>query len=60
MKAVWRWYLVTVRVAEGRTRDYPVRSHSAWAARAQYLRLRPGARVVAVRYREKELAGVMS
>ena len=56
MKASWRWYLVTVRVSEGRTRDYPVRSHSAWAARAQLIRSMPGARVVAVRYREREVA----
>jgi hypothetical protein len=56
MKASWRWYLVTVRVAEGRTRDYPVRSHSAWAARAQLIRSMPGVRVVAVRYREREVA----
>ena len=55
MKATWRWYLVTVRVSEGRTQDFPVRSHSAWAARAQLIRSMPGARVVAVRYREKEL-----
>jgi hypothetical protein len=55
MKAIWRWYLVTVRVSDTSTRDFPVRSHSAWAARVQFLRLRPGARVVAVRYREKEL-----
>jgi len=54
MKAVFRWYLVTVRIAEGRTQDFPVRSHSAWGARAQYLRLRPGARVVAARYQERE------
>jgi hypothetical protein len=56
MKASWRWYLVTVRVAEGRTQDYPVRSHSAWAARAQLIRSMHGARVVAVRYREREVA----
>jgi hypothetical protein len=56
VKASWRWYLVTVRVAEGRTQDYPVRSHSAWAARAQLIRSMPGARVVAVRYREREVA----
>jgi hypothetical protein len=56
MKASWRWYLVTARVAEGRTRDYPVRSHSAWAARAQLIRSMPGVRVVAVRYREREVA----
>jgi hypothetical protein len=55
MKATWRWYIVTVRVSEGRTQDYPVRSHSAWAARVQFLRIRPGARVVAVRYQEKQL-----
>ena len=54
MNATWRWYLVTVRIAEGRTQDFPVRSHSAWAARAQLIRSRPGARVVAVRYRERE------
>jgi hypothetical protein len=54
MKATWRWYLVTVRIDENRTRDFPVRSHSAWAARAQLIRSRPGARVVAVRYRERE------
>lgn len=56
MKASWRWYLVTVRVSEGRTQDYPVRSHSAWAARAQLIRSMPGARVAAVRYREREVA----
>jgi hypothetical protein len=49
--ADWRWYLVTVRIAEGRTQDFPVRAHSAWSARAQLIRSRPGARVVAVRYR---------
>lgn len=59
MKANWRWYLVTVRVAEGRTQDHPVRSHSAWAARAQLIRSQPGARVVAVRYRERELSEVV-
>lgn len=58
MKAVWRWYLVTVRVSDTSTRDYPVRSHSAWAARAQLIRSMPGARVVAVRYREREPAEV--
>ena len=56
MNARWRWYLVTVRVSEGSTRDYPVRSHSAWAARAQLIRSMPGARVAAVRYREREAA----
>lgn len=54
MNAAWRWYLLTVRVSEGRTQDHAVRSHSAWAARAQYLRSHPGARVVAVRYRERD------
>jgi hypothetical protein len=53
--ADWRWYLVTVRIAEGRTQDFPVRAHSAWSARAQLIRSRPGSRVVAVRYREREL-----
>ena len=56
MNARWRWYLVTVRVSEGSTRDYPVRSHSAWAARAQLIRSMPNARVAAVRYREREVA----
>ena len=56
MKAVWRWYLVTVRVSDTSTRDYPVRSHSAWAARAQLIRTMPGARVAAVLYREREVA----
>lgn len=54
MNASWRWYLVTVRTGDTSTRDYPVRSHSAWAARAQLIRWMPGARVVAVRHRERE------
>jgi len=57
MKAAWRWYLVTVRVSEGRTQDHAVRSHSSWAARTQYLRSRPGAQVVAVRCRERNPDG---
>ena len=46
--ADYREWLVTVRVDEDRTQDYPVCSHSAHGARAQHLQRHPGARVIAV------------
>jgi hypothetical protein len=46
-------YYVTVRHDEGRTQDYPVRSHSAHGARAQHLQRHPGARVIPVRLKQR-------
>lgn len=51
--ADYRDYLVTVRVSQDRTRDYPERAHSAWAARAQHLQRHPGARFIAVRLKQR-------
>ncbi len=51
--ADYRDWLVTVRVDENRTRDFPERAHSAWAARAQHLQRHPGARVIAVRLKQR-------
>ena len=51
--ADYREWLVTVRVDENRTQDFPVRSHSAHGARAQHLQRHPGARVIAVRLKQR-------
>jgi hypothetical protein len=51
--ADYRDYLITVRIEEGRTQDFPERAHSAWAARAQHLQRHPGARVIAVRLQHR-------
>jgi hypothetical protein len=53
MDADYRDYLITVRVSEDRTRDFLERAHSAWAARAQHLQRYPGARVIAVRLKQR-------
>jgi hypothetical protein len=49
MNADYRHWLVTVRIDENRTRDYPVRAHSAWSAGAQLRQLHPNARIIAIR-----------
>ncbi len=53
MDADYRAYLVTVRIDEGRTRDYGIRAHSAWAAGAQLRQLHPNARIIAIRLQHR-------
>lgn len=53
MNADYRQWLVTVRLDESRTRDYPVRAHSAWAAGAQLKQLHPSARIIAIRLQHR-------
>lgn len=49
-------WLITVRLAEGRTRDYRVRATSAYHARWLFLQLNPGRRVVQIRPGHVDLA----
>ena len=51
--AAYRDWIVTVRHDESRTQDYPVRAHSAYGARAQFLQLHPNARITAVRLSQR-------
>ena len=51
--ATYQDYWVTVRHDEGRTEDFPVRSHSAHGARAQNRQSHPGARVNAVSLKQR-------
>jgi hypothetical protein len=53
VNADYRDFWVTVRHDEGRTEDFPVRSHSAHGARAQHLKRHAGGRVIAVRLKQQ-------